>query len=82
MHVCQAWGSRFNDLVYTYQFQNNEISSLFTIVYFEMWNVLVALRLWGLMWQAKHIVLAVVSVNNTGATKDSGLAALGRNICK
>ena len=50
-------GSRFNDLVYTYQFQNNEIPSTFTIVHFEMWNVLLALRLCGPMWQGKHIVL-------------------------
>ena len=78
-------GGRFNDLVYTYQFQNNEIPSMFTIVHFEMWNVLLVLRLWGPMWQGKHIVLgcdneAVVSVVNTGVTKDNGLAALGRII--
>ena len=79
-----AFGGRFNNLVYTYQFQNNEIPSMFTIVHFEMWNVLVALRLWGPMWKNKHILLrcdeTVVSVVNTGVTKNNGLAALARNI--
>ena len=78
-------GGRCNNLVYTYQFQRNEIPSMFIIAHFEMWNVLVALRLWGPMWQGKQITLkcdneAVVSVINTGVTKDNGLAALSRNI--
>ena len=42
-------GGRFNQFVYTYQFKDNIIPSMFTIVHMEMWNVLLALRLWGHM---------------------------------
>ena len=78
-------GGRFNECVYTYQFRHNEIPSMFTIVHLEMWNVLVALRLWGHMWAKKQIIIecdneAVVSVVNSGVTKDTGLGALVRNI--
>ena len=48
---------RFNHLVYTYQFKDSIIPSMFTIVHMEMWNVLLALRLWGHMWKRKQIVV-------------------------
>ena len=78
-------GGRFNQWVYAYQFRDNEIPSMFTIVHFEMWNVLLALRLWGHVWKNKQIIIkcdteAVVSVVNTGVTKDNGLGAIVRNI--
>ena len=78
-------GGRFNQCVYTYQFKDNEIPSMFTICHLEMWNVLLELRLWGQMWKNKQIVIkcdneAVVSVVNTGVTKDNGLGAIVRNI--
>ena len=74
-------GGRFNQCVYTYQFKVNEVPSVFTILHFEMWNVLLAVRFWGSLWQGKHIILkcdneAVVSVINTGITRDNGLAAI------
>ena len=58
---------------------------MFNIVHFEMWNVLLALRLWGQVWKSKQIVIkcdneAVVSVVNTGVTKDNGLGAIVQNI--
>ena len=58
---------------------------MFTIVHMEMWNVLLALRLWGHIWHRKQIVVkcdnqAVMSVINTGVTRDNGLGALVQNI--
>ena len=51
----------------------------------EMWNVLLEFRLWGHMWKRKQIGVkcdnqAVVSVINTGITRNNGLGALVRNI--
>ena len=48
----------------------------------EMWNVLLGLSLWGHMWKRKEIVVkcdnqAVVSVINTGVTRDSGVIGAG-----
>ena len=59
--------------------------SMFTICHLEMWNVLLALRLWGHVWKNKQIIIkcdneAVVSVVNTGVTKDNGLWAIVWNI--
>ena len=66
-------GGRLNQYVYTLEFQNNETPSMFKIVHFEMWNVS--------MWQGKRIIFkcdneAVVSVINTGVTKDNDLPTL------
>ena len=78
-------GGRFNEYVYTYQFKDNEIPLMFTIIHLEMWNVLLVLRLWGHVWRNKQIIIkydneAIVSVVNTGVTKDNGLGAIVRNI--
>ena len=40
-------GACYNNMVYHYQFKTGEVSKLFNIAYIEMWNVLVALRIWG-----------------------------------
>ena len=50
-----------------------------------MLNVLVAVRVWANQWKGKTIVIAcdnqaVVTVINTGKTKDVVLAAIARNI--
>ena len=50
-----------------------------------MLNVLVAVRVWAYQWRGKTVVIAcdnqaVVSVINTGKTKDVILAAIARNI--
>ena len=78
-------GGRFNNYVYKYQFRDNEVPQSFSIVHLEMWNVLVAIRLWATQWSDKVIVVkcdneAVVSVVNTGVTRDNALAAFVRNI--
>ena len=78
-------GGRFNNQVYKYQFRNNEVPQSFSIVHLEMWNVLVGIRLWAKQWSNRVIVIkcdneAVVSVVNTGVTRDSALAAFVRNI--
>ena len=57
----------------------------FGIVHLEMLNILVALHTWGHCWAGKAILVhrdnqAVVSVIQSGKTKDLTLAALGRNI--
>ena len=50
-----------------------------------MWNVLFGIRLWAKQWSNKVIVIkcdneAVVSVVNTGVTRDNALAAFACNI--
>ena len=55
------------------------------IVHLEMLNILVATRVWKTKWEGKRILIhcdnsAVVSVLNTGKTRDQVLAALARNI--
>ena len=56
-----------------------------SITHFEMINILVARKLWGQRWQHKHINLyvdnqAVVTICNTGYTRDTELATYLRNI--
>ena len=58
------------------------------IMHLEMLNILVAIRVWKHCWSGKSKILlihcdnyAVVSVLNSGKTRDRILAALGRNIC-
>ena len=48
----------------------------FNISHLEMLNILVALRVWGPAWHNQ----AVVTILNSGATKDLTLAATARNI--
>ena len=55
------------------------------IVQLEMVNILVALRLYGCMWQHKRILIkcdnmAVVQVLRTGKTRDPFLATCARNV--
>ena len=54
-------GGRFNQCVYTYQFKDNEMPSMFTICHLEMWNVLLALRLWGHVWKNKHKLVTMIN---------------------
>ena len=51
----------------------------------EMFNILVALRIWAIMWQHQTVLFrcdneAVVAVLNSGKTRDPDLAAISRNI--
>ena len=52
-------GGRCNSCVYIHKFKDNEVPSMFTIVHFGMWNVLLALRLWGHVWKSKQYSLNV-----------------------
>ena len=56
-----------------------------TIVHFEMLNVMVALRLWGKLWANSSITVhcdnaAVVSVLNSGSSRNPFLAASARTL--
>ena len=78
-------GARFNNQVYQYQFKDKEVPCSFSIVHLEMWNVLIALRVWANEWNNCSLVIkcdneAVVSVVNLGVTRDSALVAMARNI--
>ena len=80
-----GFGARYKDFVYQYQFRQGEITNSSSITHIEMWNVLVALRMWGHMWAKKSVVIrcdnqAVVSVVNTSVTKNHILATMCRNI--
>ena len=57
----------------------------YNIVHLEMVNILVAVRTWAHQWQDRKVVIhcdnqAVVSVLNSGHTRDMTLAAMARNI--
>ena len=61
------------------------MSGSFSITHLEMWNMLLALRLWGPRWASTSVKIkcdnqAVVSVINSGATRDHILATMCRNI--
>ena len=56
-----------------------------TIVHFEMLNVMVALRLWGELWENSSVTVhcdnaAMVSVLNSGSSRDPFLAATARTL--
>ena len=55
------------------------------ITHLEILNILLAIRTWHLQWSGKTILVhcdnqAVVSILESGRTKDPILAAIGRNI--
>ena len=78
----EVWGNK----VYTSSIPDClKNSGEFSITQYEMLNMLLALRVWGHMWQHKKIMfkidnLAVVTVCNTGYTRCKHLAAIIRNI--
>ena len=56
-----------------------------TIVHLEMWNIVIALRMWGHLWRHSSIQifcdnLAVVQVMNTHKTRDPFLSICDRNV--
>ena len=78
-------GACYESYVYHYQFKQAEVPTLFNIAHIEMWNVLVALRVWGPLWASKSVIIkcdniAVVHVLNTGSTKDHILGTMAHNI--
>ena len=61
------------------------VPSHFSITHLEMWNILVACRLWGEVWKGHSIHIfcdnmAVVQVLCSGKSKDQSLAVMNRNI--
>ena len=76
-------GAHFENAVYAIPLDRGYLG--FDIVHLEMLNILVALRTWKKRWGGKRILIhcdnnAVISVINTGKTRDNILAALARNI--
>ena len=79
----QGLGTRWVHQVYTLAIPlgYNDLS----IVHLEMLNILVAVRTWGQQWCGKAVRIAcdnqaVVSVLNSGKSRDLTLAAIARNI--
>ena len=79
----QGLGARWGNEIYSIPV--NVGHENMTIVHLEMLNILVAIRTWGKAWSSTTVRIhcdnqAVVSVLNTGRTRDSILAAISRNI--
>ena len=79
----QGLGANFNNEVYAIPIVKNY--NHFGIVHLEMLNIMVAIRVWAQQWAGKTIIIAcdneaVVSVLNSGRTRDMILAAISRNI--
>ena len=77
-------GAVWRDRVYATPIHNCP-DPKFTIVHFEMLNIVIALRIWGHLWQHGSISikcdnLGVVQVVKTGKTRDQFLALCVRNI--
>ena len=76
-------GAHFENTIYAIPLNRGYLG--FDNIHLEMLNILVALRAWKKCWGSKRILIhcdnsAVVSVINTGKTRDSILAVLARNI--
>ena len=79
----QGLGARWGHQVYTLSIPLGYND--FSIVHLEMLNILVAIRTWGHQWGGKAVKIAcdnqaVVSVLNSGKTRDLALAAIAKNI--
>ena len=76
MHVFQGLKAYFNSKYITLSFLLNVL---------EMLNILVAVTIWAVNWTSKFLEIccdneAIVSVLNTGKTRDPLLATIPRNI--
>ena len=81
----QGFGGVFGSQVYMLDLNEIYVPGCMHITHLEMWNVLVAVRLWGSQWRDKYVCIkcdneAVVSIINTGSSRDIILSALIRNI--
>ena len=79
----QGLGARWGHQVYALYIPLGY--SDFSIVHLEMLNILVAIHTWGQKWCGKAVKIAcdnqaVVSVLNSGKTRDLTLVAIARNI--
>ena len=78
-------GGVFGNRVYTFCLENVIVPKTFHIAYFELWNILVACKLWAELWKGKHVSIAcdnmsAVEIITHGRTKDLALTAMARNI--
>ena len=76
-------GGRCGNCVYHLPIEKGYMN--WTIVHLEMINILLALRLFHNQWTSKKVLIhcdnqAVVTVLNTGKTRDPFLAACARNV--
>ena len=76
-------GGCFNQMVFSIPFPRGFKN--YNIIHLEMLNVVVAINIWGTLWQNKNITirwddLPVVEVLNTSRARDAILAACTRNI--
>ena len=83
MLASQDWGDRFGNLVYFLPVEKGYKEC--TIVHLEMVNILLALRLFCILWLGRKMLVrcdnkAVVSVLSTGRSRDPFLSACARNI--
>ena len=77
-------GGIWDNKIYTVAIPDN-VRNNKNIVHFEMVNIMIALKIWNKHWQGKHIKFlvdneAVVTVCNTGFTRDPWLATYIRNV--
>ena len=75
------WGS----CVYRSDIPSYLLQSNISITHLELFNVFVALKVWGPDWSARKLVIrldnsAAVSIINSGFTRDPLLATIARNI--
>jgi hypothetical protein len=78
-------GGFWNMKYYHREFPKFIVDAQYPICYLEMLNILVALRLWGEMWQDEQVLLfcdnsATVAVLSNGRSRDAFLLSCARHI--
>ena len=80
-----GWGGRWGSCVYKTDIPLYLLQLNISITHLELFNVFVALKVWGPDWSSKKLVIsldnsAAVSIINAGFTRDPLLATIARNI--
>ena len=78
-------GGVFGTQVYFFDLNKVYIPQCFHITHLEMWNIVLACRIWAKYWQGKEVKIlcdneACVHVLSSGFTRDVILATMARNI--
>ena len=78
-------GGRWGSCVYKSDIPGYLLQLDISITHLELFNVFVALKVWGSDWASRKLVIsldnsAAVSIINTGFTRDPLLATIARNI--
>ena len=78
-------GGRWGSCVYRSDIPGYLLQLNISITHLELFNVFVALKVWGPDWAARKLVIrldnsAAVSIINSGFTRDTLLATIARNI--